>query len=352
MILCVLMLTAGHLFASAPAMPDWMDALKRESLYPANKYYTGFSSAVPGKGEDKQEVTDRVKQNARLDAAASIQVTVAQTVERTVKNMQSGEHTHTTDLMTSNAVTETAIKDIPGLKTETWENPKTGEISAFAFVKTSELTSRLMRRITANITRIDVEMQNAEAMAARGDKSQAREALDKLAAMFADTEADQRVMLSIDATVTDEDLQTEESARLKQKYNELAASLKNGIGVYIMCEADLFGTPYNMTEKTIKGNLSGMGCSFLNSEEEADWVIRLKLTAREYNQVTYGQVTSYTAYVDADVTMDKKATGQRVYEDALSQKGTHTHNYTEAARDGYKQITDRISELIKAQMQQ
>lgn len=349
--LLLILLSALSLMAVAQ-QPDWVNPVLREELYPADTYYTGFASATISGNENKETVHDRVRQNARVEAVASIQVTVEHTIERYIQNIQANEDVSTKDIMTSKAAMRTGTKDIPGLKVELWENPKTREVYAFAWVKTANLYRQLMRRIVANNTKAEVEMESIEEMAERGDKMQAKNNLPKIQALIDDIENDQRIMLSIDANVTDEDMSVEETNRLKKRYHALIADLKNGINIYLICNAYMFGQSYTALKGEIQGALSPMGCTFVRSGSEADWVITVTATTREYNKSDFGSVSTYFAYVDAKISIEKGATGQRVYEDAISEKGGHTHNYEQAARTAYKDISPKISKIIKEQIQQ
>ncbi|MBQ9339750.1 MAG: hypothetical protein IJS13_05395, partial [Paludibacteraceae bacterium] len=237
----LLFLLAALSLAAGAQVPDWVNPVAREELYPARVYYSGFASATVSKGEDKEKVYERVRQNARVEAVASIQVSVEQTVERYMQNIQAHGDVLTTDIMTSQAATRTSIKDIPGLKVELWENPKSGEVCAFAWVKASSLSRQLMRRIAANNAKAEAEMEAIGAMIERGDKMQAKNSLPKVQSMLEDIENDQRVMLSIDPKVNDEDLAIEETNKLKKRCQALSADLKNGINIYLICDAYLFG---------------------------------------------------------------------------------------------------------------
>lgn len=338
--------------AAVAQTPDWVNPVMREELYPAGAYYTGFASETVSKGENKGTVYDRVRQNARVEAVASIQVTVEQTIERYMQNVQVNDDVSTKDIMTSQAAIRTSIKDIPGLKVEQWENPQTGEVYAFAWVKSANLYRQLMRRIVANNAKAEVEIETITVMAERGDKMQAKNSLPKIQALIDDIENDQRIMLSIDANVTDADMSVEETNSLKKHYQALTADLKNGINIYLICNAYIFGQTYNALKGEIQGALSPIGCAFVRSGTEADWVITITATAREYNKYDSGSVSSYYAYVDAKISIEKGATGQRIYEEALSEKGGHTHNYEQAARTAYKSLSPKISKIIKEQIQQ
>lgn len=72
------------------------------------------------------------------------------------------------------------------------------------------------------------------------------------------------------------------------------------------------------------------------SEASADWAITIKASSRQYNTMDFGSSVNYFSYVDAEIAVEKVVTNQRIYEDMLTEKGGHTHNFTEAARDAYK----------------
>ncbi|MCQ2316173.1 MAG: LPP20 family lipoprotein [Bacteroidales bacterium] len=138
----------------------------------------------------------------------------------------------------------------------------------------------------------------------------------------------------------------------EQAVKSKLADLEHGVNIYLNCKADMFGNSYPTLANTIKGELSKIGCTFVTSAAEADWAVYVTANAREYNAPTIGGHTTYFAYIDATLAIDKVVTNQRIYEDALTEKGGHTHNYTEAARDGYKQISPKIIELINQYIKQ
>ena len=235
---------------------------------------------------------------------------------------------------------------------EVWENPKTGDVCAFAYVKIYDLSKRLMRRIMTNVGKIETELQAADDLIARGEKAQARKKLPALQTIFDDIESDRRVLLSIDANITDDDLAIEETSALNKRYQSLTVDLKNGIAIYLDCKADLFGKNYPTLLKEIQGALSPIGCMFVDNAELSDWTIYVEAHSREYHADQFGDVISYTSYVDVTVSIDKIAVSKRIYEDEFNIKGSHTHNYEQAARDAYKKISSKIIAIIKEQIQQ
>lgn len=161
---------------------------------------------------------------------------------------------------------------------------------------------------------------------------------------------------------------------------------ENNITCCVLCTADLFGEPYTKLEKEVKNALTASGCSIIKDSLAADYVIHIEAkareysntklenevrnelsvsgtaitndsvtseainieaTAREYSQTKVGGKNVYCAYVDAAITIEDIAKGQIIYEDEVSAKGVHTMNYTEAAREAYRSISDDIAKVLK-----
>ena len=129
----------------------------------------------------------------------------------------------------------------------------------------------------------------------------------------------------------------------EQSVKQRLADLEYGTTYCVVCSADLFGKRYVKLANEVKGELSAQGCNFVDDVASADIVIRIEASARKYNEYQ----GAFFTYVDAAVSIDKTATGQRIFENEVSVKGAHTLGYDEAARDGYKKITKEITKLLK-----
>lgn len=139
----------------------------------------------------------------------------------------------------------------------------------------------------------------------------------------------------------------EQVNRLEQTVKAKLAELEHGVTYCVVCNAKNFGKSYPKLQNELKGELSMMGCNFVDDHERADFVIRVEASSREYNQMNTAGGSVYFSYVDAAVAIDKNATGQRIFEDEISVKGSHTLNFEEAGRDGYKKVSKEIRNLLK-----
>lgn len=327
-------------------IPNWYDLNSRNAIYPQTDYYTGFGTTSIINGNVNTALT--MAQNAaRVEALSSIRVHVENitTDQSSFQQLMTNDEISETIFEQLDSKTHTTIDiDAPGLQVETYRNGN--EVAAFAYVKRQTLLRQLDKSITVGLTKIESQLDNADELINQGQKMEAREQIKSLPKIFAEVSRDQKLLAVVDSESDAETLQLNESKTLQQRYIQMLASLKHGINIYLNCHADLFGNNYPTLANTIKGELSKIGCTFVTSAAKADWAIYVSAKAREYNAPTMGGYTTYFAYVDATLAIDKVVTNQRIYENILNQKGGHTKNYIEAAMDGYKMISPLLADSI------
>lgn len=335
--------------------PDWYDDNQRAFNYPVKQYFVGFAEGQKRSNESLEAVMSRIKNAARVEAVSTIRVHVQNTtnINGLSRTLESMEGTFYQSIEEFSSHTQTSVEmEIPGLQIESWRNPQTGKIAAFAYVKKATLIRQLEKKITVGLTKIETSLDQIDQLIATGQKIQARELAQKTLPQFYEIDETQKILAAVDENADEETLQLQETRTLQHRLTDIIANLKNGINIYLICNAYMFGQTYNALKGEIQGALSPMGCTFVRNTQEADWIITVTATAREYNKSDFGGVSSYFAYVDAKISIEKGATDQRVYEDAISEKGGHTHNYEQAARTAYKDISPKISKIIKEQIQQ
>ena len=305
-------------FSNQVAMPSWCNNEWRSNNYPRALYLQGFIVGEQQMGESIEQTHQRLKEKAQAEALQNI------------------------------IATQNAIKDIPNLSVESWHNPQTNEVFAFAWAKKEDLVRTLKKQIISHITRAEMAMEEAEGLAKEGEKGAANKAIAKAAEQLQQVEEQQKVVQSVDSNTEMEDIAFAESNALKQRVNALYQQLKNGVAVYIGGEITIFDKSYPTFINQIKQQISGIGCTFTTNEAEADWVVRLHGTTQEYNTM---QKSSYSTFVVmADVAIEIAKKGQIIYSGNVSQKGVHTNNTEQAAKEAYseasKAIAVQINEII------
>ena len=357
--LLLLLLSVCTLTSMAQTEPNWYDADMRRSFYPDAKYFVGFAEGNRMNGESLDVASKRLKDAARTEAVSTIRVHVQNTTVNKAlsQRLSTMEGTFRQSAREFTSTTTTSVDmQIPGLQVETWQNPSTGTIAAFAYVKKSTLIRQLEKSITVGLTKIETSLDQVDQLVANGQKMQARDLAAKTLPQFAEVDEAQKTLAAVDENADEETLQLQETRTLQSRLTGLIAQLKNGINIFLSCHAYIFGTNYTTLKSEIQGELSKMGCTFVNSAERSDWAIYITATAREHNKMDYGEISTYFVYIDAKISIDKTATGQRIYENQLPQgqdtKGKDTHDYNGAARDGYRSVAPILCAIIKQQITQ
>ena len=298
--------------------PFWRNDTWRATNYPREQYVQGFVIGTIQAGESIEQTHQRLKEKAQAEALQNI------------------------------SATQNMIKDIPTLSVESWHNPQTNEVFAFAWAKKEDLVRTLKKQIITHITRAEMAIEEAEGLLAEGEKSAARKSIAKAIEYLQKVVEQQKVVQSVDSNTEMEDIAFADSNALKQRAMALYQQLKNGVAVYIGGEITIFDKSYPTFINQIKQQISPMGCTFTTNEAEADWVIRLQGTTQEYNTL---QKTAYSAFVVmAEVTTEIAKQGQIIYSGNVSKKGVHTNNTELAAKEAYseasKDIAAQINEII------
>lgn len=212
-------------------------------------------------------------------------------------------------------------------------------------------TQQLVRRISYELGKVEGSIPQINMLMKKGEKVQAREMVDAALQQMEQIDAYQKEAALMDETLEDEDLFIPQTQETKRFLVNKANQLKNAIGIYITCDAQIFGSNYSLKDE-IEGQLADVGCSFVDEKAQADWAITISASSREGNKMTTGGFTTYFSYVDLKLSIDKVANGKRVYQNAFSEKGGDTRSYELAAKEAYKEISPQISAIIKEQVKQ
>ena len=353
--LLVVLLSSLSLTALAQ-VPDWYDDGQRAMSYPKSKYFTGIVVDNVQRNENVGTALERVKAAARVEALQTIRVhvqneTTSNTHSESIETIDDWAETvrETLDSKTTTIVD----LDIPGLQVEAWKDPNSNEIAAFAYIKKATLSRQMDKQVTAGLTRIETVLDNVDQFVSGGQKVQARDAIQKAIPFFQEVEQAQRILIVADPLSDAESLQLEETKALLQRYTRLVAELKNGINIYLVSHAFLFGNSYPVLDSQIKGCLSDLGCDFVRALDKADWDISVIAKPYSLKQVTEN---SFFCRLNTTIKIINRMTGQciyeaRVYNDAgLDVKGGSFTSDDDAAVDAYKNLTPIICDIIKQQI--
>lgn len=228
-------------------------------------------------------------------------------------------------------------------------NKKVGAV--IAYISREKIRNFYANKLLLLNNKIENAVTTAESYISEGFKNQAVSELKAVLPYFAEMEEPLGWMNIFGSSQSELNQWQNMLNNNAQKIKKLLAEQQYGTRIYLECTADLFGSPYPLLEKELKGLLSKIGCSFTQEASSADWAITVYCSARESNHVIMGNLHAYFAYVDAVITMDRAMSSQRVMEDAVSEKGGDTRSHQAAAKAAYKQIKEILAERLKQNIQ-
>lgn len=212
-------------------------------------------------------------------------------------------------------------------------------------------SSQLAQQITAEADAIDATLPQINILIKKGEKGQAKALIEKTLQQIEAIEADYKRLAQMgDSENADVPslAQLQETKRyLTNKANQLRYT-----NVYIQCEAKLFDGEYGALLDEVQSALSESDVSFVDSANVSDWTVTITAKAREHNKAEFGGMSTYFAYVDAKTAIVKTATGKRIQENSVTEKGGSTFGFEQAAQEAYKKIAPKISAVIKEQIAQ
>ena len=312
------------------------------SRYANEGYFFDIESGINTQKMDEIKFRNDLLDLARANLSKQIQVRVEE-VSQLDKTAING----ITDIQYASSRRFTTHLDLKLAKTESHTDIVTGKVFAIAYIYKREACQYYENELQMLLGKVDNAFQVAQNYEQQGFKQKAKTELQQA---LTDLDSSEEKFFWFNVFGLDEqqlhnymDQTYQKELSIKSKL----AELEHSITFCVVCVADNFGKEYPKLEKEVKGELSASGCNFTDDPATADYVIRIEASTREYNKTSNGSNTAFFTYVDAVVSIDKNATGQRIFEDEISVKGSHTLGFEEAAREGYKKVSKEVNNMLK-----
>lgn len=325
--------------AKSQSEPAWMVQAWRAEQYPANVFITGFAQDNKKSNETLAEATERLKNLARANLSTSILASIQSVSENYIQSILEGDSEAIKEKFEYKTNISTDL-EINGIHADSYV--KNGTVYGFASANKYEIIGYYKANLNMQIQQIEGLISTAAELEQKREKSKAKAEFKKTLPIFTEITKAQGILSAVDKNITDDDLKMQKTMKLYNEVVQANARLAQGILVYIVANEDLFGAETNSLENNLKAILAENSCSFTKAEEEADWKIFIKATAREYNYSN----KIYFSYVDAEVQLFKAPSDKHLYQNEFSYKGGHSLSYKAAAKKAYEEISDTISKEI------
>ena len=310
--------------------------------YTSDGYFHDIESGINDEKIPDAQFKNNLLEIARVNLAKQIQVKVNE-VSQMSKNVVNGS----ADIHYVSRRSFSTDVDMKISRSKSHVDITSGKNFVIVYINKEEACRYYENDVNMLLSQIDNSITIADNYITTGFKSKAQTELNNALSLF-DKSADLFFWLNVYGMPEYHLRQYSEQLNQKeQTVKSKLGELEYGTTYCVVCNADNFGRKYYKLTNEIKGDLSESGCNFVDDPDAADYVIYINASSREYNTVLTGNTTAYFSYVDASISIDKVATSQRIFEDEISVKGSHTLSFEEAGRDGYRKIRKEISKMLK-----
>jgi hypothetical protein len=329
--------------------PRWLNSHSRELAYPAGAWFTGFAEGNVRHNETMQAATARLKKEAQGLLTENIRVSVESTTDSRSRS-ERVNYTEQLSAIFESAVNTAAKADIVGAKTDSWFDANENTLYAFAWVNKAELAAYYRNQISLYLNKVDGALQTAGELAEKGYKMRARKQCESVVDAFAMVAYAQDLLTAIDETTDDNSLQQSRSEQLRNTLIQTLTDLENSIFVYVECTEIVEGEEVVYIADKLPQLLTegDCGCSFIESEEDADYVIKVNAYLARCTDAVGGTVF---CYADATVSLYNARTQKTQKPKIGEAKGGWTgKNYTKAGEEAFDELAKKIAEKVAPMM--
>ena len=322
--------------------PRWTLASERELEYPQRFFFSGYTEGSVQSGETVEEAKNRLLKDAQGLLSGSIRIRI--TTDETLK-------TFSTD-GSFNTIYESSVKtaselEIAGITSEPpYYDSRTGIIHAFSYVNRHELIGYYKGGLNMNLTQAEGLLQTAQDLETSGEKAKARGQCEAAIPLLARVRAAQDLLIAIDVNNTPEGLLLPRTEALHNRLAQMHARLAQAVYVYVESVERNFSQSVTIIGNRIKATLSAKGCSFTDTPEQADFLVKISASTRLHG-VEHGL---NICYADVGVSLFDVQKNRSVFGDEFSQKGIQTSREAagrKALEDAAPVITDKISQWFE-----
>ncbi len=302
--ICSFLLLIGTFFCieAQECPPEWLE-------YTSGGYLSEIQCDYKNNSKSETELKNYLIDIARTNLAKQIQVHV-QDIAKLKKTAVDGKSTinyHSLSQFSTDV-------ELNLVETRSLYNPETKQYYAIAFINKNVASQYYQNEISMFLVKVDNTRTIIKNYIETGFKNRAKKELETLLPKFNEIDKSFFFLGIFDQSQVAVQLQSQ-CNEMEISIKQILAELQYGTAIYISCTTNIFGARNNSLQNELKGLLAEDGCNFVDTPSDADWIICIDTSAREHNKVTMNGVTMYFSYVDTNISIDKNATSQRIYED-------------------------------------
>lgn len=327
-------------------IPAWIDNDMRNTQYPQDSYYTGFSEVSMLQGETQEKAMARAKQKALGELSERVRVMVSS--NKTSMDVSFGGSDVEEQIYSkfSSLVKTASLTEVTGSKVNTCYDSQNRMAYAFAYVEKAELAGYYRKQISLLLNQVDGTLQTAAQLVGKGYKMKARKQCEDMVDAFAKIAYAQDLLTAIDERADENSLQQNRSERLRNTLVQTITDLENSIYVYVECNELVNGQPVVHIADRLPGMITenGCGCNFTDLKEEADYVVKVNARLARCNDAPDNIVFCYaTATASVYNTRTQKTLVPKISE---TKGGWTNKNKAKAIEEAFNELADKIVEKV------
>ncbi len=173
--------------------PKWIEYSKRQMLFPSSQYVIGFSSEKINKEESKEEMFERLKNNAKTQLIETIYVKIKSITTSKI----AVENEETVSSIKQSSVSLSNVK-ISGLSTETYYDKRRSTCYVITYAKRNDISKLYKTTIANKKLKIEQEISNAKSFAKNKDLPNALKSYNNTGSIFRDIEEAQALIIAFE----------------------------------------------------------------------------------------------------------------------------------------------------------
>jgi len=298
-LLCFLWIGASIAVYAQTEPPIWVHDVYRRINYPSEQWHTGFVQDQLKANEDANSKLKTLERDAINRLAESIIVTIEgeTQVESGNDNSETGAAGFRQKVKTVTSAT------LVNLDVNSYYDPSTGMLYAFAAIKRSDLSSYYQKQIMIDINQAETAIESLKQYIAAGKKSSARSKIKETNRMLDDIGLYRTMLHVANADTTSNNaMKPGREDELHRALEQILVGYNMDIIVYMDCQSEQKGAN-NDTLKNDPGVLCGIITQALNENEcaitddigKADFVLTLitSTTQRSDGSDSFGIISYY-----------------------------------------------------------
>jgi len=326
--------------------PVWLKSETRNLKYPQQSYYTGYSEVSVAQGEGSDNALARAKQLAIDELSGSIRVVVSSNKTLTDESVSGSAIEEQIRSKFFSEVKTVSQTDVVGSKVDSYFDSKSGTAFAFAYVSKVNLASYYQKQISLWLNKVDGALQSAGEFAQKGYKVKARKQCESVIDLFAKVFYAQDLLTATDKQVNDSTLQQNRSEHLRNTLVQTLTDLENSIYIYLQCVEKVNGQNFGYIANRLPGIITekGCGCNFTDSQDEADYIIKVD---SRFVRCTNAPDNMVFCYANASASVYNTHTKITLIPSIAEAKGGWTNGNNEKATEtAFKELAEEIAEKV------